>query len=411
MKSTRIHQRRRATGLLAAAALAVTAAACGGDDDADDAANTTTTTEAAASTTEPGEAPADTATPDTSTPDTSTPDGATDDTTPGTDAPGTTAPSGAGDLAEALAPQPLAETETVRLSFQIPIESYTHILLAKELGEFERENLNVEFVSLASTDAIPQLMSGDLEAVVGAWSAGSINAIAAGADMRSVTEFGVEPQGGAGIYVINELAEQGPAALEGQKIGSAVGLASFATLFLEEYLQQGGLDITDIQVEQLPGAEVPTAMNNGAVAAAYLTAPSYLQVAETAQWVAGPPSDFSGSALFFGKELLDERPEIADAVVRAILRTSATYLQGDYKFDPEIQDGLAAALQVGPDVFQRTPSLIFDPAVCMRADILTSLQETWLKVPDILRTPEPLTPDQLLDTSVTERVLGFDPCA
>lgn len=292
------------------------------------------------------------------------------------------------------------------MNVPLRLDPFLHFLLAEEMGEFEKENLTVEFVALPSADAIPQLASGDIEALASSWSAANVNAIEAGVEMRAVLELGAEQPGGQGVWVNNDILDEGPAALEGAQIGTATGAGSVSVLFIEEYLQEAGLDITDVELVQLPAAEVPLAMQNNVVSAAWVTSPAYLEIADFATWVSGAPTDFSGGAVYFGPELLNDQPEVAEAFVRAVLRTVNTYLQGDYKADPEILPRVAAALETEEEVIQRTPSMIFDPNGAVNTDLLVPLQEIWLKIPDILRTSEPLPPEQLFDVSIVERVLA-----
>src|SRR5690606_29934091 len=65
-------------------------------------------------------------------------------------------------------------------------EQQKPIILADQLGEFAKENLEVEIVSIGLEDALPQMRNGTIDAANGASNASVFNADAGGLEVRWV---------------------------------------------------------------------------------------------------------------------------------------------------------------------------------------------------------------------------------
>ncbi|MDQ4131284.1 MAG: hypothetical protein M3133_09925, partial [Actinomycetota bacterium] len=130
-----------------------------------------------------------------------------------TDAPPTTAavPDQAGVAAEGPgtpAPRPLAQRATLTLSqSRVPVLPFANALLAHELGEFAKENLEVRFVSESFVDSLVLIRQGRIDGAVLGFGAGVFNAVSAGADLRFVLPVGTPaPVGDAnGFYARHAL--------------------------------------------------------------------------------------------------------------------------------------------------------------------------------------------------------------
>lgn len=321
---------------------------------------------------------------------------------PATDAGTATEPGG-------LEPQPLAEREKVTVTSAIRIENFTALFLADVLGEFEKENLEVEFQQMASADALPALGQGQVSMVSMAPSASFFNAVESGVGVRVVMPCYLNNPSEDGLWVANDVIEEGPKALKGATIASAVGPSSSIVLGIDEYLQSGGLAITDVTIQGFPAPDVPTALIQGAVDAAWVNSPGNILVRESgvADFTNGMPQDTGGvgCAYAFGPDLLEDRPEVGEAMVRAMARTVTTHLQGDYKADPEMVADIATALERTPEEIAQTPSLEFDPELEFRDKDYTRVQELWLEIGDVLSYAEVLDPAQVIERRFVESVL------
>src|SRR6266508_3104395 len=81
-------------------------------------------------------------------------------------------------------PQPLAERQTVTLSTAFRAEFVAPILLGISMGEFDKENFDVEIQELGFSDALPLIASGDIDIAVGGTEAAFFNAVNSGIEAR-----------------------------------------------------------------------------------------------------------------------------------------------------------------------------------------------------------------------------------
>lgn len=280
-------QARRVAGVLAAAGMVLAAAACGGDDDS--TGDTTTPTVSAVTTTAGASTPAG-STPTgsvTNTAVTTTAGDATGEwvaTVAGCETSGVTDPADRSAAREVArcdphtpAPQPLPERVQLTVSSSASLEFMSPVLLAQSLGEFEAENLEVEVVSVSFADAVPQLAQGAIDAAVGGIDLSLFNMGNQGLPVRAVLGNYYPPFAGdydvaqTGLWcrrdAFTDPADPDPLETEqmvwASSVGKGAGSIYYATVELQKRAPE--FDITDVEVQQIPAAEVLTAMQNDAV--------------------------------------------------------------------------------------------------------------------------------------------------
>ncbi|WP_146797511.1 ABC transporter substrate-binding protein, partial [Agrococcus baldri] len=202
-------------------------------------------------------------------------------------------------------PQPLAERTTITINTAARIESFSALFLAEEMGEFDRENIDVEFTQIASSDALAGLGQDQIQMMGAAPNGSLFNAIHEGVAVNVTIPCYINSVDR--WWVRTEILEQGPEALAGSTVASAVGPGGSSILGLDTYLQEGGLSISDVTVQAFPAADVPQALIQGAVDAAYVPEPGARAVAASglAEPVESMPVD-GGSAqcvYVFGPDL------------------------------------------------------------------------------------------------------------
>lgn len=323
----------------------------------------------------------------------------------------TTSTSTATGLSGSLEPQPLAEKTKVVISMASTSETYASLLLAIESGEFEKENLDVEIVNLLSPDAMAALVEGEIDASAVVLGATTFNAIAQGAPIRLVMNSGAN-SADTGFWIRTELLDGAPESLRGKTIAGTYGWTTPSMTTVKDYLATAGLTTDDVQMEILSAEDAALALDAGSIDGAWLTTPTHLPLVASgnAQKVAGYEPGQISTGFLFGDRLLNKNPEIGQAFVRAIIRTTTNYLSGDYKQDPEIGPMLAAALGVSLEDLQVTESLefkLFDTETMLneQTKLYTNAQEMWIGMGEILTFEEPLTGEQYLDWSFVQRIL------
>ena len=310
-----------------------------------------------------------------------------------------------------MEPRPLSEPTTLRINMASRLEAFSNTLLAVALGEFKKENIDVEIVELPSTDAIGLLAQGDgkIDLMLASFPAAAFNAVAAGANIAAIYP-GYAAGGGDsasvrdGIWIRKEAIEN-PELLRGAVFGSASGVGGYVPYFLNKYLDKFGLKITDVEIRRFPATEMPLAIEQGVVMGAYVTCPTCDEVnTDIAEFVI--PAEPALSMNIAGPRLLNN-PEIALAVVRAIARTHVNYLQGNYKENPEVVKALAGIMQVSEDYIRSTPPYKFSTDLALPPpEAVHEAQQQWVELGGVLNAPEPIPYEKMFRTEFVNQVVN-----
>lgn len=307
-------------------------------------------------------------------------------------------------LSTSLAPVPLEEPATITMTVAGKYEVYTPALLAIAEGEFDKENITVKLETISQAESIPALALGTTDVAVSTFGAILLNAIAGGAELKMVLPAGANLKGD-GLYVRPEIAEQGPSAFAGKTLGMAAGIAQTSMIPVLEYLAEGGVTLDDFTIETIPQADLPAALAAGKIDGFYVASPQHLALIEEglAVRVAGFDPGVYTTGVIFGPNLLTKNPELGQAVVRAIARTTQTYLQGDYKADTVAAQKVADALEISVEDLRATESMVF--GFEEKTEIVTEIQELWISVGDILTYETVLEPERYIDSSFIDRIV------
>ena len=372
-RSVTVRPRRRLWQLIAGLlAIALFAAACGDDSDTNTADNGDTTTTAPS--------------------------------TGGDDGP-------AGEGAGTPAPKPLAEKTKLRVSYPVAIEGFAHLLLADHFGEFEKENLEIELTVAPGNEALVLLGSDDLDIVMGSPNAGFMNAVHAGVDVRWVgPTYEGNPESKTGLWIRNDvLGDDGEAQADEVKgMSVALGQLGFAApsaIVVRDFLKPLGLELTDIEVSNLQGADMVIALENGGIDAAVVLDPFTQQVAAADYATFVQPFAAISTGGFLAGSIREKNPEALEAFMRAIARTVRTYLQGDYHQNDEVVNALAEIIGVEPDSIKQNESLVWNPDLVVDPKVVADFQEMWIAA-GLLQYDEPKPASELIDDSAIKAALG-----
>ena len=441
---------RRYAAIGAALVLSIAAASCGSDDDTKSttAPTAAVTTSAATATTAATETTGgtDTTTGSESTDiGTETSSASTDDTTDSTTDASTDTSTGdtggaAADVVEgcgaesatpiddisaerkparcdsgAPAPQPLADKYTVRFSTAFKAEFVAPILLGISEGEFAKENIDVDVQELGFSDAVPLMASGDIDIAVGGTEAALFNAINSGIDVKwALANFSPPSAGDAsipqtGLWVrrdaFSDPDKPDLAELKGKTLASAVGNGSSIAYPIEAALEDAGLTLNDVTVQQIPSTDMVQALENNAVQAAWLLDPYWITASQNPDFVlvaTQPPAEPIGG-LYFGPEFLKDHRDAALAFVRAYIRTVNTYLSGDYQTNADVMDALSKATDTPVENLDATPALTFDWEI--RGGTTDRMQAVFIKLGSVGYS-DPIPEDQVVDRSLYLEAVG-----
>jgi NitT/TauT family transport system substrate-binding protein len=286
------------------------------------------------------------------------------------------------------------------------------------MGEFEKENLKIDFTVLPFADAMPQLAAGRVDIAYGGTEAGFFNAVNQGLDIKWVLGNFIEPKASdlsqpqTGLWarrdIFSDPKNPDLSELKGKSLGSTVGAASAIAYPMDKALREHGITLGDMEIKQLPATDLMTALANKAVDTAWLLDPYWLAAADqpdTFVLVGGQPPGEPLGGVYAGKSMTKDRPEVLMAFVRAYIRTVNTYLDGDYIKDEKVLDALVEGTQQPRDALARTPSLTFDWEI--RQGTGEQEQKVFIAFQTVKYT-DVLPEDRYVDRSFYARAVGHD---
>ena len=264
----------------------------------------------------------------------------------------------------AAAKEETVSVEVVRSIAQAPY----YIALGK--GYFAKEGIKIDAgVVRSALDTIAPLATGRLDVSIGAATAGFYNAAHDGFDLRVVASMGIQgPIMATQPLVRKTLWDDGTIRsskdLRGRTVvNNAPGDITeyFLTLMLGKY----GMSFKDVDHSALGFAQQMVAFKNGAIDAGFLPEP----LATTAKMQgtvvllepeAGIAAGTVTTFVFYGKKFIDERPKVALAFLRALIR-GARESQGDYNKNPELAAIIAKEMELKVEAVEQCTPFAIDP--------------------------------------------------
>jgi ABC-type nitrate/sulfonate/bicarbonate transport system substrate-binding protein len=178
-------------------------------------------------------------------------------------------------------------------------------------------------------EAVSLLAKGEIDVAVAAVTGAFLSAQAQKLDVRFVISQGQEnpDKPASGFYVRPELFDNSTvnamADLRGRKV-ALFGSTGSSGFYLFLILKQGNLGLSDVELAPMQYAYVVGAMRNGAIDAAIISAPFNTLVEQEKSGRRFGYRDALArlpiTAIAFGPNLLQKRPQVACAYVRASLR-------------------------------------------------------------------------------------------
>lgn len=321
--------------------------------------------------------------------------------------------------ADPFAPRPLAE----RTRFKVGLiasgqEPYAPAQLAKELGEFDKENLDVDISVMTIQDAALALDQGSLDAAPLVLTAGVLNQLATGPDFRLGAGLpSLPPSSKAGVWVRSDhLGPDGkmdPCGFKGLTIGFGPALlGTTAAAGMVEELKKCGLTLDDITPSPLQGPDANLALETGALDAAVVFDPLWQGLEQNGVAGLAVPLYAKGAVFegtsptgWFFSSVRDDDPDAVKAFLRALGRTTRDHFQGDYHANAQTRAQLAKVLGVPETYFTSTPSLIADPKLPVDTEVVGTMQDTWLAI-GLVNYDKPLPLDAVVDTRLQQEVFG-----
>lgn len=161
-----------------------------------------------------------------------------------------------------------------------PYIDYAPYFVAKDKGYFDAFQIDAELTvgSGSTAEILPLLAAGHVTVAGISLSAGFFNAVNTGSSVVVLTPQATIPHTGrspVGILVTRAAFEAGlrsPVALKGKRV-AIPGPAGFAEYSTALALRSVGLDITDVELVNLPPPETAAALINGSIDAGWVIEP------------------------------------------------------------------------------------------------------------------------------------------
>jgi NitT/TauT family transport system substrate-binding protein len=218
-----------------------------------------------------------------------------------------------------------------------PGSVYAGAFIARDLGYFEQEGLDVDLIPFSSaSEIIPALATGQLEAGGISTNPAMWNAVARGVQLKAVLDIYQFIPGRPTIAVVvrKPVYEAGRVRrledLRGETVASTPpGAGSLIGCALGNGLQRVGMGLDDINIQPLPITETLTALMNGAIDVASLGDPALTSALrqEAVVKLIGMDEMFPHLTLALAgltQSFYDQRP-VAKRFVKAYLRAHRAY--------------------------------------------------------------------------------------
>jgi len=326
----------------------------------------------------------------------------------------------------APAPKPLAKkadgtNEKIVLASNFKLEFNSPIGLGMALGEFAKENLDIDYQVLSFANSAQQMATGQVDVAVGGFETALFGAgskdlpikVALGNYFPPKASDYTVPQ--TGLWCRREIftTPNSPnfKELETKKWATSVGRGSSAMYYSVAELQKRvtGFNYKTVEVQAIPSNDILAAIKNKVVDCGILLDPIWVQVKDDPTFVQAAtqtPGEPLG-LMAYGKRLLQDRKDLGDAFARAYIRTVNTYYQGDYHKDAKVMAEIQKFTGQTDAVFKplaALDSLTMDWEV--RKDTTTRIQQLFIEVGAITDFKTPVPEEKLVDRSFYERAVG-----
>lgn len=308
-----------------------------------------------------------------------------------------------------LMPAARAANETVTVQL-VKSMGQAPFYIAMGKGYFTQEGINIDAGGVRSAlDAIGPMATGRLDAAMGAATAGFFNAAHQGFDLRIAAVLGLQgPVMATQALARKDLWDNGTIKsakdLKGRKVAiNAPG--DITEYFLTKMLEKYGMETKDVQLTEMEFALQIVAFKNAAIDAGFLPEPLASTAKNQGEASLIVPEEGIGngtptSFLFLATQFMHDKPKVALAFVRALVR-GARDAQGGYSKDPTIAGMIAQQTGLKLADVESSAPYVFDPNLDIsKYEQSLRDQETVDHMNGRLNYSEPLAFDKIIDAKL-----------
>ncbi|MDJ0351064.1 ABC transporter substrate-binding protein [Cryobacterium sp. PH29-G1] len=306
------------------------------------------------------------------------------------------------------APETSEGLQTVNVG-HVQLAIFSPLYVADAKGYFADEGIQIKLEAIKSgQDAIPLAASGKLDVVVAGFSAGMFSAVETGLDVKVVGSMGVsagdEEEPPSALIASKKLVDDGTistvADLKGRKVAVAGGAGGTGAFYVGMALEEAGLSITDVELVTLGNPDMPTAVANGSVDAAFASAPFWNMPVDdgTAVNLWSTPAGTSGTGVIYGGDFASS--DLAQKFFTALAH-GAQDLQGDDRYTDENLGIIAAATGQTAEQVAAVPLYRWLPDLAPLPAQLASMERMWMELGSIIYT-DPIPEADYVDATFSQ---------
>lgn len=310
----------------------------------------------------------------------------------------------------AVAATPAGDLKQVSLGY-IPVMNFAPVFVAKELGYFAEQGLDVELrVFAGGSEMIAQLATNDLNTGFGGAGPGLFNAVNQGLPVKIIAPGHSEGNPVATpLVVARAKCESGEISqvsdLRGKKV--AINAPGATEYWLSQALAQGGLTVDDIDLQTLAFPDAVVALESGAIDAAILGEPT-ATLAEQQGIGVRLTSDFevqgiTPTVVYGNEEFLASEPEAAKGLMIGYMKAVRAIMERGFS-DPEILPIIADYTQLPEDLIIASVAPLFTVDGSINVDGLNTLQQFFRSMGE-LEYETDIDPNTMIDRTALDAAL------
>jgi NitT/TauT family transport system substrate-binding protein len=296
--------------------------------------------------------------------------------------------------------------QTVKM-VHVPSILFAPLYVALAKGYLREQGIDLQLDRAgAGQDAMPLVASGQLDVVVGGFSAATFNAVARQLDLRIVASMGRQPHKGfpSALMVRKDLLDSGAVKdvkdLRGRKVALSGGVGATGSYWMTIKLRPAGMTLKDIELINMGFPDMVAAFKSGAIDAAFPSAPATTQIrnAGTADYFGGVTQPgASAVGVTYGGGFIKSRPDVARKLLMGLIR-GARDVQGENYFSADNLQAYSTYTDTPIDTLKGMDPYEFDPDLGLDLDTLQDMQRVFISE-GVQQTPEPIPPSTFTDQS------------
>lgn len=288
---------------------------------------------------------------------------------------------------------------------------FAPLYVAQAKGYCEKQGIKLELETVKSgQDAVPLAASGKLDAVVAGFSAGMFSAISAGLDVKVVGSMGIsdgnEEAPTAALIGSKSKFDSGEIKsatdLKGKKIAAAGGPGGAAGYLIDNELHKVGLSAKDVELVNLGHPDMPSALANGSIDAAFSNPPfttNMIADGVGVQFSVPVAGTNATGVIFGGRFTTDPRAQ----KLFNCLSEGARDLANGAGHSDENAAIIADATGQETATVKDQPLYSWLPNLAPQTEQLSAMQKSWIDL-KALELDQPLEPEKYVNTSFADSV-------